>query len=351
LSAGPALAQGNEDALFVTVPNPLNSDAVTRISNLVTNRRNTEGRAVRKIVFDFSPGGKPALTTTFGPCSDLAKFVRELQGVQTIAFVHAKVSGHTVLPVLACKELVMSKEGSLGEITTEGVRPLQQDEELTYKLRFDRDSHLAIVKKMYDKDVILGKGVKAADSTDWYADMRQGPAELKNAGIVGVAKVPFAQDGQLGLFNSDEARKLGLSKATVETRRDLAELYGISAASTRDDILQGRTPDAFAYTLKGEVDSSMRSAVGRVLKEVKRKKGNVLFLTINCAGGDLEAARALADDLRAAQTGEDAILIVGFIPDSAPDSATFVALGRSHIVMSPGKEPPHQPQEGRNGDF
>ena len=157
LTGGAALAQNNEDALFITVPNPLTSSGVGYITNVVTARRNNPDHPVRYVVFDFNPQGKAAFTTTPDACNALAKFIRNLPGAQTIAFVHAKVSGHTVLPVLACKELVMSKDGSLGEIAAEGVDPLTADDVLAYQLRFERPSHFAIVQKMYDKDVILGK--------------------------------------------------------------------------------------------------------------------------------------------------------------------------------------------------
>ena len=105
-SAVSAPAQAHDDGLFVTVPSPITSEAVNRIKNEVKQRRNSETRPVKKVVFDFNPLGpdrtpKDAHTGEFGPCSDLAQFIASLQEVQTVAFVHAKVSGHTVLPVLA----------------------------------------------------------------------------------------------------------------------------------------------------------------------------------------------------------------------------------------------------------
>src|SRR6266545_8166598 len=108
-SATVTLAQETaSDAIFVTVQNPITSDAIQRIKNQINARINDPNpqRVVRTIVFDFNPGDKPASTPDFGPCSDLAVFISSgpLQGRNTIAFVHAPVTGHTVLPVLACKE-------------------------------------------------------------------------------------------------------------------------------------------------------------------------------------------------------------------------------------------------------
>jgi membrane-bound ClpP family serine protease len=352
LTAAPLLAQNNEEGLFVSVPSPLNSDAVTRIKNQISARRNTEGRAVRKIIFDFTPEGKPAFAADFGPCSDLATTIRELTGATTVAFVHGKVTGHAVLPALTCKELVMSPDASLGEVAAEGVRPLDEPQKAAYSYYF-RQFHpeplFPVVEKMYDRQVQLYRAVKPDDRTTVYYDKRK-EAEVRKAfgQLAGPQKVEFAQDDQLGIFDAKQARQLGLSNRTLEkgTRQEVAEVYGLAAASLRDDVLGGRPPEAFQYTLKGDVDSSMRSAVGRVVKEVKRKKGNMLFLTLNCTGTDLVTARELADDLIKAQQGDDAILIVGFIPEDAPDAATFVALGCSDIVMSTGKEPGDGQQAG-----
>src|SRR3954462_8290770 len=84
LSAGAAVAQNNEDALFITVPNPLTSSGVDRITNLVTARRNNPDHAIRYVVFDFNPEGKAAFTTRPDACNALAKFIRGLPGAQTI---------------------------------------------------------------------------------------------------------------------------------------------------------------------------------------------------------------------------------------------------------------------------
>ena len=40
----------------------------------------------------------------------------------------------------------------------------------------------------------------------------------------------------------------------------------------------------------------MRESVGRILQDLKRRKGNVLILTLNVSGGDMKIARDLADD-------------------------------------------------------
>ncbi|HEY3788511.1 MAG TPA: hypothetical protein VGL71_06630, partial [Urbifossiella sp.] len=331
---------------------------VQRIKNQVEPRQNS--RPVRTIVFDFNPGGKDAVNTNFGACYELAETIGKLRAnAATVAFVHGSVTGHTVLPVLACKELAMSKEAKIGQIVTEGVPPLDEFKRTGYQLiAEDRKAQWAAIRKMFDANVDLGVGVLKQGGTTWYVD-RNNPAEM--ALIAGTAKdVPGAQPGQTALFTAEQTRKIELCKVVLEqgTTEEIGEVYNLSAASLRADILNGRTPDAFRYTLppqgqRGEVDGAMRESLGRIIHDVKRRKGNVLILTLNCAGGDLKVARDIADDLRAAQTGEDAILIVAFIPDSAPDAATFIAFGCTDIVTSKRKDAGDNdaPHEAELGDF
>jgi membrane-bound serine protease (ClpP class) len=349
----PTLAQNAvaEEGLFVAVANPITSEVVQRIRNQVEPRQNS--RPVRTIIFDFTPAGKDVVNTDFASCYSLAETISRLRAnATTVAFVHGTVTGHTVLPVLACKELVMSRDAKIGHVLTEGVPPLDDFRRSGYQLRTeDRKAQWAAIRKMFDPNVDLGEGALKQGGTRWYID-RNNPQEA--ALIAGsAADVAGAQPGQVALFTADQARKIELCRLVLErgTRAELAEAYGISAASTQDDILNGRNPEPYRYTLTGEVDGAMRESMNRIIADLKRKKGNVLILTLSCSGGDLKTARDLADDLRKAQTGEDGILLIAFIPDAAPDSATFLAFGCTDIVMSKRKDAGEDAPEAELGDF
>jgi membrane-bound ClpP family serine protease len=360
VSAVPAGAQATTDGMFVTVPNPLTSDGVNRIKNEITARRNSESRPIRTVVFDFNPTGpdqtpKDVTSTDFGACYSLGRYISSLKDLQTVAFVHAKVSGHTVLPALACKELVMSKDARIGEITGESVPALTGTEQSAYQDFFGKELQFAIVQKMFDKDVELIRGV-TRQRDRIYIDKRKEQEAKTKWDAAAFDPGMLAPVGQVALFKADEAKALQLARATAETREEVAELYSLPPAILRDDVLQGRSPDAYRYTLKGDVDGAMRESVNRIIRDIKRKKGNVLILSLECGGNDLDAARALADDLRKAAEGDDAVLTIAYIPERAAAAATFLAFGCSNIVMSKRKEtadPNHleDTKEAQLGDF
>jgi membrane-bound ClpP family serine protease len=164
--------------------------------------------------------------------------------------------------------------------------------------------------------------------------------------------VPGVQDGQIGLFPTSAARDVGLCKATAETREEVRDLYGLPPTAPRDDPLGGRSPDVYYWEIRKDIDNSLRESVGRVVRDVQHKGGNVLILVINAGGNDLDAARGLADDLRAAQAGEKPIKVVAFVPESAPAAGTVVALGCTEIVMTRTKpDESGEVREAEIGDF
>jgi membrane-bound ClpP family serine protease len=336
-SAVVALAQdAAADAMAVTVQNPISSEAVTRIKNQINSRLHSDNPSrprLTHVVFDFNPDDKPAATTDFGPCFDLAEFISTLKGLNTIAFVHAPTTGHTILPVLACKEVVMGKAGVLGPIVTEGVPPFKPDGVplAAYRGKFNREDRWAIVQKMFDPNVRLVKGPSRAGAGTVFADANNPEAVGRIAG--NPIPVPGVQDGQLASYPAKLARDIELARGLADNRRELAELYGLPPL--RDDPLQGRNPSVFQWQLKGDVDGAMRESVRRIVRDVRKKKGNVLILVLkDCGGTDLQAARGLAEDLIKAQTGDDPVQVIAFIPESAPDAAAVVALGCSEIVMT-----------------
>ena len=357
LSAGPVRAQGG-DGMIVTVPNPITQLAVDQIRATVGARIKPDAaQPVTTVIFDFNPDGKPAATADFWICGKLKEYIESVNaaGKTTVAFVRANVTAHTVLPVLACREVVMSRSASVGQVAGDAVPPPNEDMKAIYlsTLRLlNRANRFALVQKMWDAAVEVRWGFDKTDPNDKekvYIDRRDA-AQL--ARLAGVSEVPGIADGSIGLYPASVAREVGLCKALAENRTEVAELYGLPPPSLRDDPLAGRTPEVYRWAIQKDIDGATRESVGRVIRDIRRKGGNVLILEINAGGNDLDTARKLADDLRAAQAGEEPIKIVAFIPESAPAAGTVVALGCSEIVMSrPKPDAAGDAKEAVLGDF
>jgi hypothetical protein len=306
-----------EEGLFITVPNPITSEATNRMKERVEGA--ISGGKIRKIVFDFNPNGQAAASRDFGPCHDLAKYLERQHQISTIAFVRAKTTRHTVLPVLACKEVVMSSEATLGDVLPDEVGPPDDDEMRVYA-RIAGRGREALVLKMLDKNVVLLEGRRAG--AVWFLDGRK-KDEAEREGVVAINPVPLMPAGALGLYSAAEARKFNLCQQVRNTRQEVAELYQMPASSLREDPLQGRSPVAYKMIVRGEITKSLDERVRRQINYCIRRGANTIVLQFEASGGNFEVARELAEFLRSLSHEGLPVATIAFVPNSAPDTTTF----------------------------
>src|SRR5262249_51659714 len=103
------------DGIFITVRNPIDSNVLNRVKASTMRFLDRHDHHGLRIVYDFNPDGFASSSADYGTCRDLAVFLLDLQDISTVAFVHNDVSGHAVLPVLACQEIVMSPTARIGD--------------------------------------------------------------------------------------------------------------------------------------------------------------------------------------------------------------------------------------------
>jgi membrane-bound serine protease (ClpP class) len=342
-----------ETGLLVPVPVPLKSGDVKRIIERVNKARDAGANRPSKVVFDFNPGGNAATSSDYGDCYTLAKAISEWKDVSTIAFVSRPTTGHLVLPVLCCNELVMAPTAKLGEVIDPKGAALAPDELSAYQNRIgtQRPGQYAIVRKMFDRNVKLGKGEK--DKGAFFLDLNEKDQLVKQGVLVSDTK-PILEMGVLGLFTTAQLEEFGLVKVKADSTAELARLYGINPSTFRDDPLAGRTPVAFRYTLSDAITPSTTESLLRTVKKaVLNDKANLLILVLNCDEGDMTAAAQLAQGLLELQTAseEAGLRVVAYIPNSAKNTSVAIALGCSEIIMSKRKDQGDSVPPGTFGEF
>ncbi len=342
------------EGLVVSVPSPLTAEAVARIKGRLQAAKERPDRRPDVVVFDFNPLDKDAASADYGTCGDLAEFIATQHDLSTVAYVHAKTTGHLALPVLACKQLVCGPQAALGEVVAAGDAPLTGYKANAYLeiVGKVRPSHLAVARKLFDKDVSLRKGKKAG--ADWYVDARDRP-KFADQGVelTDNAQLSDVPDGRVGMLNLRALKDTGLSNQTVDGKPALLDALGLAPTALRDDPLGGRAALPFRLTVSGKVDTGLRESVARQVREIVKQQGNQIFLFLECGGGDLAAARELADELRQIQNptgGEEAVQVIAVVLDRAPDTAAVIALGCSEIVLSKRMDVPNG-GEAVFGDF
>lgn len=346
-----AQAQGPAapESVFISVRNPITSQEFSRVKSATETAcrryrdalKKEEGQAPRrlKIVYDFNPDNQPANTALPGPCQDLAEYLRSVTDAITIAFVHGEVTRHSVLPVIACHELVMAsgENVKLGNVLPDDADQLPPEtfyanpRVLFYKQTAEQRGYSpAIILKMLSRDMEVLKGLRA-DGSVCYVDRRQ----PKEGGAVSVSNDPVVPAGAAGFYAPAQAERFGLCKRRLETRQEVAEAYQMPASSLREDLLQGRAPVVWSVEVRGAFTRPLLDRVRRRIDRARGQHANFIILKLSCGGGDPVVAQDLAEYLRNLKdnSGRNPVMSVAYVTPDAHDYALFVALGCTDIVM------------------
>ena len=336
-SAAPAQEKPAADGAFVTVASPIDEKEFERLKADINRLRADPARPVKTIVFDFNPEGKDASSPNFGGPYELAKFIRDLanNGVKTVAFVRAKLTGHSVLPAIACADLVMSNDaGRLGPVVDQDSQLPEPAERKIYA-EFAGRLRRGVVAKMLDKSVAIFGGTDDQGTYVYFASDDDDPTFVNAKARRPVAALP---PGVLGSYTAAEATTYQLCTAFAETREQVAALYNISAGGLKADLLNGRTPKPTRIEIDDKIDDALKAKLRRQFDSVRRENENTVFLVIRRGDGDASSAAEIAAEIANLQDANgQPIRTVAVLTGPTKDLAVLLTLACSEIVMYKGE--------------
>jgi len=282
---------------------------------------------VFKIICDFNPDGLPNKSDDFGACYELAERLRDLQkrGVRTIAYVHGDVSRHSVLPVLACSEVVLSRQplgvlGPVGDVPADKVVQRQAYETIAAG-RYP----LALVRKLFDPAVEVLQA-PAGVAGDRFRDGRDRP---RPDGV----PVQGLGPGTLASFTAEKAHAFGLAQAEPRnTLQEVLQAYDLPASALRQAPVD---PVVCRTVLTGPVNGETREKMERRLKAARDLKATVLIVELACGDGDVKAAHHVALQLMELADLDEPIFTIAYVKPAARNLATLLAFACDRIVMHP----------------
>lgn len=301
------------DGMFITVPNPIKDDAIAQIRGKIDRAILHHGRPIGAIVFDFNPSGLPSGTSDFNPCDSLADLIRDLQArtnplyppIKTIAFLSNEVTRHTVLPVLACNQLIWSNAVDpptgqplvrLGNIARDLNRPL-------------RDKEIAAYQS-------VTKGKPWQELVQAMLEQRPGKTFL----------------------DLDQARKVGLCQETYNTWPEIQAALNLPPRALAEDWLVGQTPLACRVVVAGPLDAGKIESIKDRITKAVGEKANLIILELRAEGGETRQVASFARWIRELKddSGTRPIKTVAYVPARvALGAASFLALAATEIVMAP----------------
>ena len=334
-----------EDGLFLTVPVQINEEAVERIREKVRRAVVQEKRSIRVVVFDFNPNGQPAASGYFGGCLELKDYIHklgsnqvaELKGVPhhrevlTVAFVHDKVSKHTVLPVLACKERILSENATMGNVLDGQPINTMSDEIRAAYDSVTTPATVDVVWKMIDSNMVLMKLAKLPPEFVSKRKVDDHPAWKKY-------KPKVAIGPEQTIFTADQLEEFGLTGAErAKSRLQLQTRLGLNPRSLKEDWLAGQTKVPWLLEVHGDVDAGNMDSLKRRLNHAVRDGANLVMIKLNCTGGkDFSLAAETAEFLIGLKTNKGhRVQTIAYIPPGKSlGVGTLLALGCMEIYMA-----------------
>ncbi|HEV8058842.1 MAG TPA: NfeD family protein [Gemmataceae bacterium] len=340
-SALRAQAPVREEGLFIALQPPISRDVVNRVKAATERALEAKDPPIRKIVYDFNPGGRASTSTDYGDCRDLADYLLKRRTIKTIAFVHGEVTGHAVLPVLACQEIVMSRDALLGDALRGSKESLEEDQIRFYENVSRGRKPTAVILKMVDPAVSLVEAARMeGGGAKTFIDARR-RAEEQKRGILATNKEPIVPAGAIALYDTMLAQQLGLCDLSVESRNAIVEAYSLTPNSLRGDPLEGRDPIAERVVINEPFTRALQETLERRMRQAIGRRGvNAFVLRLESSSGDTLAARDFAEFLRKLKEdqGGTSLLTIAYVPDRAPGALAIVAMGCTDIAMAPRAE-------------
>ncbi|SIO65474.1 membrane-bound serine protease (ClpP class) [Singulisphaera sp. GP187] len=285
------------------------------------------------LVFEFRPGETAPGRSEFGISYDLAYYMmKNLGGAKTtVAYIPEPLKGYAVLAALACDEIVMGSQATLGPITPEDEAPRR---DIIGSIRALADT------KVRDHDLLLGmvdrtadlRAIRTTDKQIHYV-MADNLPEFKKTHQV-LEDLPAWEGGQRGVITAQRAREEGFSKLTADNPIEIAKIYKISGRSTADDPTLGQVLRPVRIKIEGPLDIVKKSYLTRRIEQARQEKVNLVFFEFNSEGGIDMPADAIADMI----AGIKDMKTVAFINDRAIGVSVLAALACNEIVFKKGAE-------------
>ena len=296
-----------------------------------------QGEGERPIlVLEFRPReGTAGESSEFDRSYSLARFLTsdQLRQVRTVAYLPKSVQGHSLLPVLACQQIIMAAEAQLGAagISEQHVDPGVR---LVYEDFADRRRVIkpAVVLGMLDRQLTVYQVMTPQGPRYVLAEELE---ELKKEGLASEAKT-IIPAGDFGLFTGKQLRlEFGFVSHLVASEAELAAALEIPASLLSEDPSFGGKWRPVRVNLEGRINNPK---VSRLKSEIRKQLAdhdiNFLCLWIDSPGGSLAASVDLANYL--AELDSTQVKTVAFINGEALADAALPALACDEMVMVDG---------------
>jgi len=330
------------EGIVFSMPANLEGEEVKRLAGKITEgvlglRRGVDGNRERLVVvIDFNPDSKPNRQTDFEACLKLSRVLVNLDpaDVVTVGFIHGETSRFGILPVLACRELVFSKQGFLGPVSNNPAELDANDRSRFEETAARMSRPRVIARRLVDSGTIVVRDPQAKAGQDPLRDGR----EFAGGDKIIDADAPPAIDHDLAV-------KLGLAiPEAIDSLRDLLARYQLPQDLVRTGTRDNAQLGAAQVQLLGSLKGALADKLSRDLRRARALNPGTVVINLEAYAGNLSCAEGLAlrlaafrnaapeDDGKAGQEGPMPELVAWLGPQ-ARDLALLPALACGRMAV------------------
>lgn len=303
---------------MITIRGTIDSTLVQRVQAAI---RDAVADRAEVLIFDLQ-----ATQSDFGVCYDLAKVIEDsVSSVRmTVAYIGQPLSGNAVLVALACKEIAMAEDATIGNVDDFGKlksRDREIFENVAVKMGHGREFGLGLA----DKSVALFEVSTAGAKTIKTAE---GVAELERRNIPILKTETLKEAGQVWSLTGKQAHRLGLARLIANSRKEVATAYSLPEQAAADDATLRDAAKPCLLRINGIVNAKMYQSIHRRLNDAKGRGCTLLFVEITSSDGDVVAASSLMEAL-AEFPGQT----VAWVPTKATGPAVLLLFGCDELVV------------------
>jgi membrane-bound serine protease (ClpP class) len=317
---------------------PITDQTVNRVKQFASKAMEKARAAGVKpyLVLEFYvPAGEEnfAWGSNFGSCYELANFLTspQLNGAMTVAYLPRSIQGHAALAVMACDDIVMAPDATIGPAGVEASQ-IGETTRAAYREIASRRRKLTVPLALGLLDPALEiLAVQTEVGTEYVTPA--GLEELKKTQAA-VATEVFKTAGEPLQLSGKKARDLGFVTYLAGNRRELVEALDLPPLGIEDDPSLENPWRAVRIELKGPVTSDKVRRVQKMIEDqTSLHDVNFVCLWIESSGGSPADTITLVNYLLGLNPSQ--VRTVAYIPKDARADAALIALACDQIVMHP----------------
>ncbi|HWL06950.1 MAG TPA: NfeD family protein [Planctomicrobium sp.] len=324
-------------ARIVTIQSPIGEETLGLVRRTLLDLEQTAARENRKafILFELKPG-----VSSFHNCYAFADFLTERpwNHVTTVAWIPETVTGPNVLIALACREIVLGPNASLGDMGNGNALPADQKTIIKTIVERRRNARVspALADALADPAVALIQlNIETANGEKETRLVTQEEArQLQDAGTVILDRRTISEAGTPTLISGALARGRDvLAVKTAATKQELLEGYHLTVDQLRELESEGIVTNVAFIQLHDVIDEVFAAFAQRQIQRAIDSGAKLIIFEIDSPGGLLTVCQDLSQQI--AHLSERDIKTVAYIPQKAISGGAILAVACDEIYMRP----------------